>query len=1427
MYKKIIIIAILLLNSVIAYAQIKKETQDKTNTNISNKIVVPGDCFSGYGYLDNDGDGIGTGLLTCLDNVLDESLVYVTTNGDCDDNNSNVTQAKFWYLDADADGFGGTSTSTILCYPPSSSYISIGGDCNDSNPLINPNTIWYRDLDNDGHGNSSVFVNQCLQPTGYVLNNSDCNDANSAVLSSIIWYKDTDGDGYGNPSITITQCTQPAGFVSNNIDCNDSDSLLNILKTFYADTDSDGFGDPNNSIQSCSQPSGFVVNNQDGCPTVSGNLQGCVVPNASTTFGDRNYIITTTPKVPVSDTQNILQSKDVVVNITYYDELGRPNQSIANKQSSSGKDIITHIEYDLYGRQPLEYLPFASTSTNMAFDVNAQSSTLAYADYGGQPPFSKKQFELSPLNRILKQAAPGTEWEIGSGHEIKFEYLTNTTTDAVKLYEVNTSWNSTNEIYDIVFTQSGTTTYPANQLIKSVTKDENWTGGKNNTTEEYKNKEGKIVLKRTFSDYYNTSNVLIGSQVSHDTYYVYDQYGNLTYVVPPLVTDVNAQLDGLCYQYKYDHRNRLVEKKLPGKQWEYIVYDKLDRVVATGPANSPFGTVGSVGWIHTKYDAFNRAILTAWQAQSGTFSTTIRKNLQATYNNATNVNETKTTTTSIINTVSFKYTNVTNPTTGYDILTINYYDDYDFSFPVTIPSSVESQTVYFNNTVKPKGLATGSWVRILDASTSVRFETMVTFYDRNARPIRTHKTNHLNGYTIIDSNLQPITGRTNYTVTNHRKQNSSTLISIKDEFTYSDQDKLIKHTQQLNNTLPKQLIASNTYNELGELTSKYIGGTNTSGTAGLQRVHFSYNIRGWLTDINQIANLSQGTDPQDLFAFKINYTTVQNQTGYTGASLYNGNISETYWRCATDNKIRKYGYKYDHLNRLKDAIYMLPNTTVLGNFNESMTYDKNGNILTLDRTGKDENIPLTPIDKLTYNYEVNTNKLIKVDDATNMQDGFENLANLPIEYEYDANGNMLKDQNKKITNNIVYNHFNLPIKITFASSNSITYLYNALGQKLEKKITSSSVVTTDYLDGFQYTGMNLDYFPHAEGYVAYKGSGYRYVFQYKDHLGNVRLSYTDSNNDGTIASTEILDENHYYPFGLKHKRSYPTSTNTSFAEGNKYKYNGKELQDELGLNIYDYGARNYDPALGRWMNIDPLAETSRRFSPYTYALNNPVYFIDPDGMQATDGIYINENGDKIGEDSKGASDGRVYVVNGSAEKKVIESTKQGKTIETSELNENKVFELASNEDRQSQKDRIYQKSSGVDDREFSQINMKVEGIDGTVASINEGEKVVKGDEKASVEPEIGSTLAKTMRENNTTNVTVTSMTHTHNVDFAKINNDSSMVGGGTPSTADRDAAKNNPSIKTSVINTRNNEVHVLNSNGRYSTISTSVYFKKH
>ena len=269
-------------------------------------------------------------------------------------------------------------------------------------------------------------------------------------------------------------------------------------------------------------------------------------------------------------------------------------------------------------------------------------------------------------------------------------------------------------------------------------------------------------------------------------------------------------------------------------------------------------------------------------------------------------------------------------------------------------------------------------------------------------------------------------------------------------------------------------------------------------------------------------------------------------------------------------------------------------------------------------------LPANGIDNLAYTYGTNTNKLLNVLDNSNNTSGFNDVNKIGDDYTYDANGNLITDKNKNITG-ITYNHLNLPSKITFATTGTIVYIYNAAGQKVKKIVTSkkpASVVTTDYLAGFQFKDNILQFFPVSEGYVKHTAGVYSYVFNYSDHLGNVRLCYSDTDKNGIIASSEIVEENNYYPFGLKHKGYNDALPNTY-----KYKYNGKELQDELGLNFYDYGARNYDPALGRWMNVDPLAEKMRRHSPYNYAFNNPIYFIDPDGMQADDWInWIGKNG---------------------------------------------------------------------------------------------------------------------------------------------------------------------------------------------------------
>lgn len=912
--------------------------------------------------------------------------------------------------------------------------------------------------------------------------------------------------------------------------------------------------------------------------------------SSAQTFSDDNFIYTIAPKKAVqSGNLSTLTKDQMSQNVSYFDGLGRAVQTTAIGQGANGEDLITPVEYDGFGRQIKEYLPYAAANGGNSYPrielLTAVNTSISfYTNYKNTSnPFSEKQLESSPLNRVLKQAAPGTSWAMNSGHEIKLKYQTNQDAE-VRLFKANTSWDASLGLYGISFLDAGS--YGINELYKNVTFDENSgntpaeTGG---STVEFKNKEGQVVLKRTYD-----------AGDKHDTYYVYDVYGNLTYVIPPKAegTINNQMLDDLCYQYKYDNKNRLVEKKLPGKQWEFIVYDKLDRPAATGPAFSPFKEDSSIGWIITKYDAFNRPVYTGWNNQ--TCTSAARKALQDAQDAATACSETKETSGSIDD-IQVYYSNNT-AIKNFKLLTVNYYDNYNYPNAPAVPSQIEDQLVLSN----VKSLATGSWVRTLETASSLAGETTTIFYDDKARPIRTYLQNHLAGYTLTDSKLD-FTGKNLYTISKHKRTSGSIELTIREEFTYSAQDRLLTHTHQVNGGAV-QLMASNTYDEMGQLISKNVG--NSTGSP-FQKVDYKYNVRGWLTGINEIDNLQQNADPEDLFAFKINYDKAETQITDVDP-LYNGNIAETFWRTDSDDLERSYGYQYDKLNRLKNAIYQKSKLTTDA-YNEHISYDKNGNIKSMDRNGDlDPQLGSNIIDRLVYGYKDNTNQLLKVTDNGNNSSGFNDLNTTGDDYGYDANGNMTSDKNKNITN-IAYNHLNLPKKITFGTGNTIEYIYNAAGQKLSKIVTDTgTVTTTDYLDGFQYKNNSLEFFPTTEGYVKNTDGVLSYVFQYKDHLGNIRVSYAKNLQTQVL---EIIEENNYYPFGLKHKGyTYEIDSN------NKYKYNGKELQDELGLNMYDYGARNYDPALGRWMNIDPMAEKGRRWSPYNYAMDNPVYFIDPDGM---------------------------------------------------------------------------------------------------------------------------------------------------------------------------------------------------------------------
>src|SRR5690606_31831953 len=506
-----------------------------------------------------------------------------------------------------------------------------------------------------------------------------------------------------------------------------------------------------------------------------------------------------------------------------------------------------------------EYLPYASQSqSNMNYidGITAKSETVAYyqTHFGDAFPVSEKRFENSPLNRVLSQGAPGSAWQLNTSHTIDFDYQTNGFRE-VRLFKVIFSSNNN---YDPTLVAAGY--YEKNELYKTIVTDEN-----GSITEEFKDKEGRVVLKRSYVTNQDQFSPNHNNIEPADTYYVYDSYGNLTYVIPPKAADqedINGVLNDLCYQYKYDYRNRLIEKKIPGKGWEYMVYDKLDRVVAVGPALSPFNNLSTNGWLITKYDVLGRVAYTGWVEVQGGINSSVRNNLQSNVNSMSKLYVTRVN--SVIDGVQIGYSNNGTIPVITSLLTVNYYDNYSYpGAPTLFPTTIEGQPV----TLKTQGLQTGSWVRVLTTTLEKLYELSYTLYDEKARPIRTYKKNHLGGFTQVDTKLDFIGNPLKIFTTHKYDSNITSLITVTEHFDYTPQGRLQQHTHQVN-AGTVETLSHNEYNELGQLKIKKVG---NSPTTPLQEVNYRYNIRGWLTDINNIDNLGS-----DLFAFKINYNTVHN-----------------------------------------------------------------------------------------------------------------------------------------------------------------------------------------------------------------------------------------------------------------------------------------------------------------------------------------------------------------------------------------------------------------------------------------------------------------------------------------------------------------------------------------------------------------------
>ena len=477
-----------------------------------------------------------------------------------------------------------------------------------------------------------------------------------------------------------------------------------------------------------------------------------------------------------------------------------------------------------------------------------------------------------------------------------------------------------------------------------------------------------------------------------------------------------------------------------------------------------------------------------------------------------------------------------------------------------------------------KGSLTGSAVTVSGSSTKIY---KGYYYDVKGRVTKVVQNNLLGGYDVTNT-VYTFTGQPATVTHSHTASGKSTRTEVYTySYDYADRVSKVEHT--LGGT--KITLADYTYDSFGRLSTKSLHGSAAN------KLTYAYNLRSWLTGITSTR-----------FTQNLYYNTG------VGTARYNGSISSMTWKSGNESTVRGYKFTYDGLDRMLNATYgeTAGISTNANRFSENVTgYDKNGNIKGLQRYGQLSSAAYGMIDNLTLT--LNGNQLNRVDDAVTASaynGGFEfkNGANAADEYSYDANGNLTKDLNKGISG-ITYNFLNLPNVVTFSDGSTITYTYGADGTKLRTvhKI-GSTTTTTDYCGNVVYENGVQKLLLTEEGYVTLSDSKYHYYL--KDHQGNNRVVISQS---GTVEET-----NHYYPFG----GAFASTSNVQ-----PYKYNGKELDSKKGLNWYDYGARHYDAALGRFTTNDRFAEKYYSMSPYQYGANNPVNNIDVNG----DTIVVNPN----------------------------------------------------------------------------------------------------------------------------------------------------------------------------------------------------------
>ena len=913
----------------------------------------------------------------------------------------------------------------------------------------------------------------------------------------------------------------------------------------------------------------------------------------------RNYIMRTEYTEP----DNATSRREV----SYFDGLGRPEQTVRVDSAETGTDLVDLKEYDDCGRPWRTWLPAGISENNGQFVSRQTLLQRAASVYGDGRVWSETEYDGSPLDRVRSQAGPGAVWA-QAGRRARAGYLTNGDGNG-----------------DSLLCRRFYTVYPTLDTLVTVRRDGIWAPG-SLTVDRSEDEDGRTVL--TFKDLLGQTVLsrqvnrdATGSERYLDTYYLYDEGGRLQAVLPPLLSSALAgsglqdyssatstAMRRYAYLYGYDERGRCIAKRLPGCGWIRYAYDKNDRpVLEEGPDDREAGRVRFVlgdrhgrecvrGTCRNDFDSAAASIPDRFVLAERDWP-------------------------SMRDTSLFGYFAKGIALTEPTVLEVDYYDDY--SFPRAVPQdslfrqldTAQIRTGVENAYANVTGMRTGRLLRVLNLpghshelfnpsaweNPSQMFLWEVYWYDEKGQPVETRRATHTGGMEQEQLSYRftgEVAGRT---LVHHPGSGNPR----REEYSYTyDLWSRPLETRHRWNYGDSVLIADRRYDDAGRLAMDLRNGEPRLKT------RYAYNVRSWLTGIS--VGATDDADTGGAFTQRLYYNNVRPVTG-GNMPQWAGNISGMDWQSSGTDTLHRYDFGYDNLSRLVASDYAGPAGE--GAFSETYAYDAHGN--RTERRGADGG---------GNSFQYDGNRLVRVGSIATGGGtgpfGDPSVFNPPSYYEmnprvlaYDVAGRLSYDNNRGVKA-IRYNLLGLPSYMQSGHQENETYnvlRYNASygyaadGVKLRRKrwtyrengIPLSVEHFTEYIGNLIFEDNQLKTVLFEGGYIdATDGSLHFYI---TDHQGNIRAV---ADATGTVEQT-----NDYTPFGSEFE-----SAATGVNPGLDHRYGGKEKDATLpSFPFYDFEARMYNPAYARFTTMDPLCEKYYSVSPYAYCANDPVNMVDPEG----------------------------------------------------------------------------------------------------------------------------------------------------------------------------------------------------------------------